>query len=211
LRLQSTGRVRVHLIHLLGLNSHPRHVARPGQRDRAADDVSSPTLGQRGIRGLGAVPPCTSSFVPTCSGTVLIAVDCIAVVPRRRFTRESHAPSPKGPLRPRSVAFSWARSVSGAEPNATFEVGADGETGDFKGLTLSNSKPRPLRKAGLLFESRPSPEHMSTTRTQFTFRVDTWTPHSESIVEHVAGVEDLGSRCANSGISWSLPECHRPV
>jgi len=25
------------------------------------------------------------------------------------------------------------------EPNATFRVGADGETGDFKGLTLSNS------------------------------------------------------------------------
>jgi hypothetical protein len=29
----------------------------------------------------------------------------------------------------------------GAEPNATFRVGADGETGDFKGLTLSNSSP----------------------------------------------------------------------
>jgi hypothetical protein len=28
------------------------------------------------------------------------------------------------------------------------------------------------------------------TRTHFTFRVDTWTPDSESIVEHVAGVED---------------------
>ena len=31
---------------------------------------------------------------------------------------------------------------------------------------------------------------MSTTRIQFTFRVDTWTPDGESIVEHVAGVED---------------------
>jgi len=31
---------------------------------------------------------------------------------------------------------------------------------------------------------------MSTTRTHFTFRVDTWTPDGESIVEHVAGVED---------------------
>jgi len=31
---------------------------------------------------------------------------------------------------------------------------------------------------------------MSTTRTHFTFRVDTWTPGGESIVEHVAGVED---------------------
>jgi len=29
-----------------------------------------------------------------------------------------------------------------------------------------------------------------TTRTQFTFRVDTWTPDGESIVKHVAGVED---------------------
>src|SRR5262245_31734082 len=29
----------------------------------------------------------------------------------------------------------------GAEPNATFRVGADGETGDFKGLTLSHSSP----------------------------------------------------------------------
>jgi hypothetical protein len=28
------------------------------------------------------------------------------------------------------------------------------------------------------------------TRTHFTFRVDTWTPDRESIVEHVAGVED---------------------
>jgi hypothetical protein len=26
--------------------------------------------------------------------------------------------------------------------------------------------------------------------THFTFRVDTWTPDGESIVEHVAGVED---------------------
>ena len=31
---------------------------------------------------------------------------------------------------------------------------------------------------------------MSTTRTHFTFRVDTWTPDGESIVEHVAGIED---------------------
>jgi hypothetical protein len=27
-------------------------------------------------------------------------------------------------------------------------------------------------------------------RTHFTFRVDTWTPDGESIVEHIAGVED---------------------
>jgi hypothetical protein len=31
---------------------------------------------------------------------------------------------------------------------------------------------------------------MTTTRSHFTFRVDTWTPDGESIVEHVAGVED---------------------
>ena len=31
---------------------------------------------------------------------------------------------------------------------------------------------------------------MTTTRTHFTFRVDTWTPDDESIVEHVAGIED---------------------
>src|SRR5262249_32837960 len=31
---------------------------------------------------------------------------------------------------------------------------------------------------------------MSTLRTHFTFRVDTWTPDGESVVEHVAGVED---------------------
>src|SRR5215472_4661110 len=31
---------------------------------------------------------------------------------------------------------------------------------------------------------------MSTTRTHFTFRVDTWTPDGESIAEHVAGIED---------------------
>ena len=31
---------------------------------------------------------------------------------------------------------------------------------------------------------------MTKLRTHFTFRVDTWTPDGESIVEHVAGVED---------------------
>jgi len=41
---------------------------------------------------------------------------------------------------------------------------------------------------------------MSTLRTHFTFRVDTWTAEGESIVEHVAGVEDyqvaLATFCA---------------
>jgi len=36
----------------------------------------------------------------------------------------------------------------------------------------------------------PKRAEMSTLRTHFTFRVDTWTPDGESIVEHVAGVED---------------------
>jgi hypothetical protein len=31
---------------------------------------------------------------------------------------------------------------------------------------------------------------MTTTRTHFTFRIDTWTPDGETIVEHVAGVQD---------------------
>jgi hypothetical protein len=31
---------------------------------------------------------------------------------------------------------------------------------------------------------------MTTLRTHFTFRVDTGTPDAESIIEHVAGVED---------------------
>jgi hypothetical protein len=31
---------------------------------------------------------------------------------------------------------------------------------------------------------------MTTTRTYFTFRIDTWTADGESIVEHIAGVED---------------------
>ena len=41
---------------------------------------------------------------------------------------------------------------------------------------------------------------MTTTRTHFTFRVDTWTPDGESIVGHAAGVEDyqiaLATFCA---------------
>ena len=31
---------------------------------------------------------------------------------------------------------------------------------------------------------------MTTMLTHFTFRVDTWTPDNESIVEHIAGVGD---------------------
>jgi len=42
-----------------------------------------------------------------------------------------------------------AQIGQGAEPNAMGRVGADGETGDFKGLTLSNSGPVFFRKPGL--------------------------------------------------------------
>jgi len=31
---------------------------------------------------------------------------------------------------------------------------------------------------------------MTATRTHFTFRIDSWTPDSENIVEHIAGAED---------------------
>jgi hypothetical protein len=37
------------------------------------------------------------------------------------------------------------------------------------------------------------------TRAHFTFRVDTWTPDGESIVEHVAGVEDYQVALATFG------------
>ena len=31
---------------------------------------------------------------------------------------------------------------------------------------------------------------MTTTRTHFTFRIDLWIADGESLVEHVAGIED---------------------
>jgi hypothetical protein len=48
---------------------------------------------------------------------------------------------------------------------------------------------------GLGGRQRPAVKHEAKglavkTRTNFTFRVDTWTPDGESIVEHIAGVED---------------------
>ena len=39
-------------------------------------------------------------------------------------------------------------------------------------------------------ESATDAKTMAVTRTHFTFRVDTWSPDGESIVEHIAGVED---------------------
>jgi hypothetical protein len=50
---------------------------------------------------------------------------------------------------------------------------------------------------------------MTTLRTHFTFRVDTWTPNGESIVEHVAGVEDyqvaLATYCARANAGPARP------
>jgi hypothetical protein len=52
---------------------------------------------------------------------------------------------------------------------------------------------------------------MVVTRTHFTFRIDTWTPDGESIVEHVAGVEDYQVTLAtyraavNAGSARPLP------
>ena len=62
-------------------------------------------------------------------------------------------------------------------------------------VSLCQLKPRPLRKPGPFFEFEAEADwvekaDMTTTRYHFTFRVDTWTPDGESIVEHVAGVED---------------------
>src|SRR5262249_39496633 len=70
--------------------------------------------------------------------------------------------------------LSNAQIRQGVEPNATFWVGAAGETGDFKGLTLSNSSPVHLGSRGFsLNRGRGGlgKADMSTTRTHFTFRV----------------------------------------
>src|SRR5262249_9760960 len=53
---------------------------------------------------------------------------------------------------------------------------ADGETGDFKGLTLSHSSPVIVGSRGFSLESRPrrirvEQADMSTTKTHFNFRV----------------------------------------
>jgi hypothetical protein len=52
---------------------------------------------------------------------------------------------------------------------------------------------------------------MTTMRAHFAFRVDTWTPDDESIVEHVAGVEDYQvalattTQPANAGLARPSP------
>jgi hypothetical protein len=47
---------------------------------------------------------------------------------------------------------------------------------------------------------------MTTFRTYFTFRVDTWIPDGESIVEHVAGVEDYQVALAtDAALTTTMP------
>ena len=58
-------------------------------------------------------------------------------------------------LTPQTIRYyPKAQIRQGAEPNATCRVGADGETGDFKGLTLFQLGPRLLRKPGLFLQAR---------------------------------------------------------
>jgi hypothetical protein len=45
---------------------------------------------------------------------------------------------------------------------------------------------------------------MTPTRTHFAFRVDTWTPDGESIVEHVADIEDYLFALATYRAGFSL-------
>jgi len=67
----------------------------------------------------------------------------------------------------------------------------DHRGGTAGGARQSSAKPRKngVKRNG---DDRQEDGHaeMTTTRTHFTFRVDTWTPDRESIVEDVAGVED---------------------
>jgi hypothetical protein len=61
--------------------------------------------------------------------------------------------------------------------------------------------------------------NMTTLRTHFTFRVDTWTPDGESIVEHLAGVETSARQLRHqssvgrgmpSSAASCLPQRHYP-
>src|SRR5215831_5045266 len=79
------------------------------------------------------------------------------------------------------------RYMSGAEPNATLRVGLMVRPETAR-VSFCPTQAPSSRKPGLFFESRPrrvavERADMSTTRTHFTFRVDTWSPDGESIVE----------------------------
>jgi hypothetical protein len=78
---------------------------------------------------------------------------------------------------------------------------------DDEELSLGRDMPQPApaddeafaRRAGEIIGNSNTSLHkagdkgakMTTFRTRFTFRVDTWTPDGKSIVEHVAGVETI--------------------
>jgi len=64
--------------------------------------------------------------------------------------------------------------TQGAEPNATCWVGADGETGDFKGLTLSNSGPVFLGSRGFSFRQGADREGAPTRAAWVLRRAGAW-------------------------------------
>src|SRR5215813_3401255 len=57
---------------------------------------------------------------------------------------------------------------------------------------------------------------MTTSRTHFAFRVDTWSPDGESIVEHVTGIDDYQVALSHKWLSkkcrsLSKKRPHRPA
>jgi len=67
---------------------------------------------------------------------------------------------------------------------------ADAFSNRFGGQCLTYAPGKPNLAGCIGREARGRDGVTTTFRTHFTFRVDTWTPDGESIVEHVAGVED---------------------
>ena len=49
---------------------------------------------------------------------------------------------------------------------------------------------------------------MTITRYHFTFRIDSWTPDGESIVEHVTGIEDYQVALVTFRSALSKPTRH---
>ena len=79
-------------------------------------------------------------------------------------------------------------SKSGSDPCLKFTVGlAFHNTGTANADSVLRTPTAPCGAGEPTFRAE---EVTVTTRAQFTFRVDTWTPDGESIVKHVAGVED---------------------
>src|SRR5262249_24880405 len=87
------------------------------------------------------------------------------------------------------------------------------ETRSSHGLqrTLMTQKPKPPRPPKPPAPPPPEPlppglrglGPMAVTRTHFAFRIDMWTPNGESIVELIAGVEDIRQ---SGAASPALPE-----